>query len=265
MNQLSPEGLTERLQDLDPQAASRFSRFVLLDDAASTNDEAWEQLMQHGPDADGTVVVANRQSSGRGRLGRTWSSPAGNLHLSVLRRIVEPLDKCSIVSLLSGIAMVEAIADMTGIEASLKWPNDLLLGDRKLAGILLEGRDGFQVVGIGVNVNVMPDDLAPEIRPIATTLLVQCGSPTNIESLLAAFLVRFVALETTFVESPALPLERYLRYFPFVGERVAVQWCGQELVAPIVGVAEDGALLLQGEDGETVRITTGEVTHVRRD
>jgi len=198
-------------------------------------------------------------------MGRVWSSPTGNLYLSLLRRIVEPLDKSSIVSLLSGIAMVEAIAEVTGVEAALKWPNDLLIGERKLAGILLEGREGFQVVGIGVNVNVMPRDLDPEVHAIATTLLEQRGSATALEDLLAHFLARFAALEADFVKDPSLPVDRYLRYFPYVGERVRVTDGGQKLQAPIAGIAADGALLLQGEGGEPIRIVTGEVIHVRRD
>jgi BirA family transcriptional regulator, biotin operon repressor / biotin---[acetyl-CoA-carboxylase] ligase len=264
MSLLTGEGLATRLQKLSPGAAARFSNLLLLDEVTSTNDEAWNQFTKQGPAADGTVVVAACQSDGRGRLGRTWSSPAGNLYMSLLRRISEPLDKSSIFSLLSGIAMVEAIAEVSGVEAALKWPNDLLIGDSKLAGILLEGRDGFQVVGIGVNVNVMVQELDLEVQPIATTLLEQRGEPTDLLELAAEFLVRFAELETNFIASPALPLDRYMRYFPSVGLWVRVERRGQELVAPITGVSSDGALQLQGEDGECIRITTGEVTHVRR-
>jgi BirA family transcriptional regulator, biotin operon repressor / biotin---[acetyl-CoA-carboxylase] ligase len=263
---LKPEQLlVARLQELSPGAAIRFSNIVLLNEVESTNDEAWKQLALRGLVADGTVVIARSQSGGRGRLGRSWSSPVGNLHMSLVRRIVEPLEKSSIVSLISGIAMVEAICAITGVEAALKWPNDLLIGEAKLAGILLEGRDGYQVVGIGVNVNVTSQELAPEVRPIATTLQEQLGRTTDLQDLAASFLVRFAELEADFIESPSLPLDRYMRYFPSVGERVRVERNGEELVAPIAGVASDGALLLQGDDGESIRITTGEVTHVRRD
>ncbi len=265
MRLATEECLLAQLRRLSPKTANRFSNVVLLDEVESTNDEAWKQLELKGAAADGTVVIARSQIGGRGRLGRSWSSPAGNLHLSLLRRVVEPLERASIVSLISGLAMVEAISAVAGVEAALKWPNDLLVGDQKLAGILLEGRDGYQVVGVGVNVNVSSKDLDPEVQAIATTLLEQRGRSTDLQELVLDFLVRFAELEADFIQSPSLPLDRYVRYFPFVGERVRVEIQGEELVAPIVGVATDGALLLQGDDGEEIRITTGEVTHVRRD
>ncbi len=264
MSMPTAAGTLRRLGELSPEAASRFTSLVFLDRVVSTNDVAFSHLEQRGSEADGTVVVAREQSGGRGRMGRSWSSPSGNLHLSVLRRIVEPPDKCAMVSLLSGIAMAEAVIAVTGVKVTLKWPNDLLVGDLKLAGILLEGRDGFQVVGIGVNVNVHCRDLAPEVHATATTLLDQRGRHTDHEELLAVFLERFAGLEAAFVEAPTLPRERYLRYFPFVGQPVRVQRHGQEVVAPVAGIGADGALLLAGDGGETMRITTGEVTHVRR-
>ncbi len=229
----------------------------------STNDEAWRLLEQLGDGAEGAVVVADFQTGGRGRLGRTWNSPEGNLYCSVLRRIVEPLERTSIVSLLAGIALVEALDEVTGIAADLKWPNDLLVDGLKLAGILLEGRDGFQVVGIGVNVNVPAAQLAPEVRKTAISLVELRQETTVLADLLTAFLARFSQLEAAFVAAESLPVERYLRYFPFVGSRVKVTVGHRELVAPIAGVAPDGALLLHDAAGATVRVTTGEVTHVR--
>jgi BirA family biotin operon repressor/biotin-[acetyl-CoA-carboxylase] ligase len=245
-----------------PDAATRFETLLLLDEVSSTNDEAWrlhETLPEGG---DGAVVLAQGQRGGRGRLGRTWSSPPGNLYLSLLRRIVEPLERASIFSLLTGIALAEALREVAGIEPALKWPNDLLVGDRKLAGILLEGREGFQVVGLGVNVNTRLDELSPEVADIATTLLEETGREHSRIELAGAFLARFADLEREFLREPVLPLDRYLRYFPFVGRPVRVTVRGAVLESTISGVASDGALLLAGPEGD-LRITTGEVTHVR--
>jgi BirA family biotin operon repressor/biotin-[acetyl-CoA-carboxylase] ligase len=241
-------------------------RFLALyhhQSVTSTNDEAWRLLDVLGAKADGAVVVAASQTGGRGRLGRTWSSPQGNLYCSLLRRIVEPMERTSIVSLLAGIALVEAVDEVTGIGADLKWPNDLLVTGLKLAGILLEGRDGFQVVGVGVNVNVPVPQLAPEVRGTATSLVELRQETTMLEPLLMAFLARFAQLEEAFVAAPLLPVDRYLRYFPYVGTRVKVTVGPREIVAPIAGIASDGALLLHDAAGAVVRITTGEVTHVR--
>jgi BirA family transcriptional regulator, biotin operon repressor / biotin---[acetyl-CoA-carboxylase] ligase len=244
----------------DAMVRKRFPRFVIRAQASSTNDVAWQLLAEDSP--DGSVVIAGRQTGGRGRLGREWSSPPGNLYLSVLRKLVEPLESAGIMSLITGLAVAEALEDYVGMRCSLKWPNDLLVQGRKLGGILLEGRQGWQVIGLGINVNTILTDLAPEVHKTATTLRVERQQQTALEPLVALILLRLAELEGIFLKELRLPVERYLRYFPFRGQLVQVQRSGGDLIAPIAGIAEDGALQLD-VDGQIVRITAGEVTHVR--
>src|SRR5262249_38957175 len=148
-----------------------------LRETTSTNDRARDLALAGAP--HGTVVTAATQTAGRGRQGRTWTAPAGAaLLMSVVVR--EPP---ALLSLAAAVGVAEAV----GEEAGIKWPNDVLLADRKVAGILIEGRpqDRWAVVGIGVNVAVDPRQLPPELRASAGTL----GRPTaDVEVLLAEVL-----------------------------------------------------------------------------
>jgi len=246
---------------LSPTGAARVADLVWLDEIDSTNGEAWRR--HEAGQGDGTLVVAERQTGGRGRLGRRWSSPPGNLHLSLLRRMVEPLAQASVMSLLAGVAACQAVTAVTGLRPHLKWPNDLLVGERKLAGILVEAREGWQVVGIGLNANARIDHLAPEVADIATTLCRETGRTWDLHELAAHFLAGFLRLEEEFLRTRVLPVDLYMQYFPYVGACVVVHLAGGELAATIRGVGDDGALLIESEEGIAKRVTSGEVIHVR--
>jgi len=256
-----PQLLEDTLRRLSRPASARFRRFIVVEETGSTNELAWDSRTDEG--ADGTVVAAELQTGGKGRLGRLWASPSGNLHLTILRRMVEPVEKAGIVSLLAGIALCRAIEKVVGLRPSLKWPNDLLVRARKLAGILLEARENWQVVGVGVNVNTTIEHLPVELSDTATTLLLETGGQHDLCRLAAHFLAEFAGLETEFAGSRLLPVESYMEYFPFVGTAVAASFGAREIVGTIVEIGPDGALVLSGEDGRTCRVTSGEVTHVR--
>ena len=249
------------LAALSASTARRFPLIINLTEVTSTNDEAWRLREREGVET--VVVLAHRQTGGRGRMGRTWSSPEGNLYLSVLRRIREPLERSGIMSLLAGIAMCRAVVETADIRPALKWPNDLLMGTRKLAGILLEARDGWQVVGAGINANGPIAGLPGELQETATSLRAETGKLHELGHLAAHFLAELGRLEAAFEADPALPVDDYMAFYPFVGTRVAAQLPGGSVEGDIVRVANDGTLVLSGQGGEEVRVTSGEVIHVR--
>ena len=151
----------------------------------STNTRARELALAGAP--HGTLVTAREQSAGRGRQGRTWTAPAGRALLcSVVVR-----DPPALLSLLAGVAVAEAV----GPEAMLKWPNDVLLGGRKVAGILVEGRpqEGWGVVGVGINVAVRPGELPPELADRAGTLGLEADAIEPVLDRLLTALARWLA------------------------------------------------------------------------
>jgi BirA family biotin operon repressor/biotin-[acetyl-CoA-carboxylase] ligase len=167
--------------DVAPQLRGRFGRpYTFVDRCAST------QRLLDGA-REGAVVATNEQTEGRGRLGRTWHAPAGSsLLFSIVLEPAVPADRLPELSLVAGAAVAEALAAETGLETTVKHPNDVLIGGRKVAGILAESADGRVVLGIGINVTQSRDELPND----AATSLALEGASTDRTELLAATLER---------------------------------------------------------------------------
>jgi len=167
-----------------PRLRGRFGRpYVYAEVCPST-----QRLL--GPEhSEGAVAVAEEQTEGRGRLGRRWVSPPGvSVLCSILLEPPVETQRLPELSLVAGEACGEAISTVTGLEPEIKLPNDILLGGRKVAGILAEAREGRVVLGIGINVNVPPGELPGEIDPPATSLLVEIGAEVDRAQLLVELL-----------------------------------------------------------------------------
>ena len=191
----------------------------------------------------GTLVTAGEQRAGRGRQGRTWSAPPGRaLLMSLVLRAWPPL---------LPIAGALAVADVAGDEATIKWPNDVQLGGRKLAGVLGETRpqEGWAVLGIGINVAVRVQDLPPELRDRAATLGL---APAAIEPTLEALLR---ALDYRFAQPTAAVLDALRARDALRGRRV--RWASGEGVA--CGIDDEGRLLVQQANGSPTALSAGEV------
>jgi len=191
----------------------------------------------------GTVVTASEQTAGRGRQGRTWSAPPGRALLcSVLIRDPEPL---------LPLAAALAVAEVAGAGARIKWPNDVLLDGRKLAGVLIEGRpqEGWAVLGIGINVAVRLEELPPELHGTAATL---GREPEDVDAVLAELLA---ALERRLAAGDEEVLARYRELDALAGREIT--WASGTGVA--AGIADDGGLLVRVADGDTVTLAAGEV------
>lgn len=208
--------------------------------------------------AAGLVVVADHQTAGRGRLGRTWVAPPGaSLLVSVLLRPSIAVERWHVLVMAAGLAMAEAVEATTGVVAGLKWPNDLLVGDRKLAGILAEASGDALVVGIGVNIewSEVPDDLAL----IATACNLEGGATVTRAAVLDEFLARYSARLRDLDASRAAYEARLVT----VGQRVRVERTAGVLIGVARGVDAHGHLLLEHDDGTLEPITVGDVVHLR--
>lgn len=232
------------------------------DAAAATRDGA----------AEGLVVVAEAQTAGRGRLGRSWQSPPrAGLALSVLLRPAVDVARWGWLPLLAGVALAEAVRETTGLEPSLKWPNDLLLGGRKCAGLLAEVPvPGAVVVGIGLNVTLREDELpvTPTGLP-ATSLLLAGASAVDRTDLVIALLARLGAHYAAWQEAWGDPdksglRDAYLRMCGTLGRRVSVLLPGgdADLTGEAVTVDAEGRLVVRGESGDHP-VAAGDVVHLR--
>jgi BirA family transcriptional regulator, biotin operon repressor / biotin---[acetyl-CoA-carboxylase] ligase len=225
-------------------------RCLTLDVTTSTNDEARRLGRDGAPHL--ATVVANQQTSGRGRLGRAWEADAGaSLLMSWVARPTLALERWTLLPLLAGVASAEAVEARTGIAAVLKWPNDLMVDDAKLGGILVEAElPSFAVVGVGINVN--QTSFPPDLN--ATSIAICGGLRLDRADLAAAMLKRFVAA----LDDVEGAMARYRARCATLGRQVRVQRTLDTLIGTAEAVADDGALIVDG-----TRVAAGDVVHLR--
>jgi BirA family biotin operon repressor/biotin-[acetyl-CoA-carboxylase] ligase len=207
----------------------------------------------------GTVVAARIQTAGQGRLGRTWDSRPGGLYFTiVLRPRLEPSD-VPLATLALGLAVADALQTFAGVAVDLRWPNDVLIGDRKLAGILAQFQDGALLAGIGLNVNQR--EFPPEIEPLATSLWRETGSEQNPEFLLPA-LARSIESHLNILETSgaAAILRLFESASSYVsGRRVTVELPAGSITGTTAGLTAEGFLLVRRDDGSLLTVTAGGV------
>ena len=227
----------------------------------STMDEA-SRLAVEGS-ADGTVVVAETQQQGRGRFGRNWVSPEGNILLSVVLR--PPLEHLPLLSIMGGLATAQAVRKTTGLDPRIKWPNDVVLDGLKTAGVLVEsvvegGSVCSAVLGIGLNVALDPAQ-SGETAGLATSLERAAGRRLQREVLLGQLLTDLDSLYLKLQQGQS-PLGPWRDLLDTIGQRVQVSW--RSGGGPRTGLAEDvdewGNLMLRLDDGSLVPVTAGDVT-----
>ncbi|CAA7612390.1 biotin--[acetyl-CoA-carboxylase] ligase [Magnetospirillum sp. SS-4] len=233
-------------------------RLIRRDSVGSTNDEA-RRLALDGAAADFMVVSARIQTAGRGRRGREWQSPEGNLHASVLIRQSRPLAESAQVGFVAALALAEGLAELVpDADFLCKWPNDVLADGRKVAGMLLEtAGDGWMVLGLGVDVLRAPP---PGETLHAAVALADLGWAGDAETVLAAFCRRFAPrLEEWRTGGFAAVRGPWLARARGLGEPMVVRLETDTLTGRFAGLDEDGALMLdQGGDGHR-RILAGDV------
>lgn len=256
--------------ELEPHLRTRVlgrGPFHHFPEVSSTNDEA--KLLASGGCPEGTLVVAEAQSAGRGRLGRTWLSPFGTgLYFSLVLRPRFSPQLAPRMTLLAGVAVCRAIRRVSAVESGIKWPNDILVRQRKLAGILTEMEaepDAIHhlVLGVGVNVNMQNCDLPPSIR--ATSLYLESGKRHSRAELLAQILLELETLWERLQKEGFTPIQEMWQELNLtLGRLVGVEKAdGVVLVGRARGIDHEGALLITDQGGQMHRITHGEVVHVR--
>ena len=220
----------------------------------STNERA--KLLAAAGAPHGTLVPADEQTAGHGRQGRSWSAaPGSSILMSLLLRDLEPAH--ALLPLAAAVAVCEACEDELRITCEIKWPNDVWIDRRKLAGVLIEGRpqEGWAVLGIGLNVNVAAEDFPPELRDTATSIAIVAGEPRDVETILRRLLERLDAL---LGGSDETILAAWRERDALRGERV--RWADGEGTA--AGIDEAGALLVETNKG-VEKLDAGDV-HLTR-
>jgi len=231
----------------------------------STNLRARELAAQGAP--EGTLVVAEEQTQGKGRRQRSWfSPPQQGIYASLILRPLLPPTEAPRITLLTAVALADALLAQTPLSIRIKWPNDILVRGRKIAGILMEISTGMDavdyiVVGFGLNVNIPAVDFPEEIRPRATSLLDEAGAPFARAPLLRRYLESFESYYDTFHSQGFEPiLRRWKALSEMQGCRIRVDMIDRQHVGEVAGFDQDGFLILRDDRGESIRIFSGDVT-----
>jgi BirA family biotin operon repressor/biotin-[acetyl-CoA-carboxylase] ligase len=228
----------------------------------STNSRAWDLAARGAP--EGTLVVAEQQTKGRGRLGRDWfSPPGGGIYLTMILRPTLSPREAPKTTLLTAVALAEALLTLTGLEVHIKWPNDILIKRKKLAGILTEisaetDAINYMIIGLGLNVNIpsFPDNLAAK----TTTILMETGKPFPRVRIVREFLERFERYYEVFNRKGFGPvLTRWKEMTHMIGGRVQVETLGRHYEGVVQDIDADGVLILKDGTGKSHRIFSGDV------
>lgn len=237
-----------------------FFYLVELDSCSSTNDEA-KQLARQGK-AEGTMVFAHRQTGGRGRRGRAWSSPEGNLACSLILRPQLPPADAALVSFVAALAVAQTVADLIPGRPTVKWPNDVLVGGAKISGILLESEPGptgaveWLVLGTGINVAAFPED-----TPYPATSMQAAGAAAHITArlVLAHYARHFHEWYQRLLTLGFAPIRAaWLNAAQGLGEMVTVRLANENFSGKLLDLDMDGSLLVDC-DGSIRRVTAGDV------
>lgn len=214
----------------------------------------------------GSIFVADRQTAGRGRLGRTWESSSDeNIYMTLRLKPDISADKAPMLTLVMALSVVRAIEDITEIKGHIKWPNDIVVNKKKICGILTEmsvGMTGIEYVVIGVGINVNTKHFPEEIRATATSLCVESGQCFDRTELIAKILERFEEYYEIFVKISSLAdlVNDYNAHLININKEVRVLEPGREYNGYALGIDELGQLLVQREDGKIEKIFAGEVS-----
>lgn len=253
--------------DIDPALPPERRALVrCLDRVDSTNTYLKREAMNGA--ADGLCVIANEQTAGRGRAGRSFSSkPDCGVYFSILLRPdCAPVEAVTLTAH-TAVAVCRALEDACGVRAGIKWTNDIVLGTHKVCGLLtemsVEGESGaleYVVVGIGVNVNNTPEDFPPELRQIAGSIYSETGVRMDRARLAAALVCAMDEMYAVWQKDHRVYLEEYRARCITTGREVRLLREGRETRAYADAITDDFALLVRFDDGTRTEITSGEVS-----
>ncbi|MCK5108708.1 MAG: biotin--[acetyl-CoA-carboxylase] ligase [Methanosarcinales archaeon] len=235
-----------------------------FDEIKSTSAKA-KELATDNP--DGTVIIAERQIEGRGRMGKGWYSPPGGIWFSMILKPKIPPDQVHKLTLVAGVAVAEVLSEL-GLKAEVKWPNDILINEKKVCGILTEMEAeldvvNYVIVGIGIDANIDLDMLPPITMMQTTSLREELGGDVDRIALVRGILERFERHYTAFLEGDLhIILKRWRNYSSTIGRRVKIVAGFRTIKGEAVGIDHDGALIVELDDGTVEKEIAGTCYHI---
>ena len=215
---------------------------------------------------EGTVVIAEEQLSGKGRLGRQWHSPKyTGIWMSLILRPNIPLPKAPQLTLLTAVAVVQAIEDQTGLVPEIKWPNDILINGKKLTGILTELQAEADqihsiIIGIGINVNQQLQDFPSELHPIATSLSIETGGKISRARLIRSIFTKFEKMYMCYLDEGFLPIKLlWESYAVSIGKHIKARTLTAVIEGNALGITDDGVLQIEDKSGKIHHVYSADI------
>jgi BirA family biotin operon repressor/biotin-[acetyl-CoA-carboxylase] ligase len=233
-----------------------------LKETDSTNKRAHELAIAGSP--EGTVVIADCQTAGRGQFGRSWHSPKGKgIYLSIILRPAKPPEVMSGMTLITGLCIARMLKSVCNLYVNIKWPNDITVRRRKLAGVLTEMSAtrcmvDYIIVGVGMNLLQTKDDFTPELRERATSVFMETGVRYERAAISASFLAMFHELYREYLEKGLQGFTEMINSrLEDIGQKVIVDHGSRIITGTLIGIDQTGAMILINEDGRRQRIVSG--------
>ena len=240
-------------------------RFCYVEETGSTNDDLKALARQGAP--HGTVLMAGRQTSGHGRMGRSFQSPDGHgIYMSVLLRPDCAPSELMHLTCATAVAMCDAVKAATGLRPGIKWTNDLVCGKRKLGGILTElgltpkGMVDYAIIGIGINCTQQAEDFAEEIRSIAGSLAMVTGQQISTAAVAAAMMTALHAMSCTLLSGKFAMLRQYRKDCMTLGQDISILRGEEVRHGHALDLDDEGALIVRLTDGTVETVNSGEVS-----
>jgi len=234
-----------------------------------TNDEAYRLGLGGAP--EGTAILADSQSKGKGRMQRVWHSPAGaNIYTSIILRPPLKTEAAPQISLMAGVAVAELLEQYSPGKVALKWPNDVLLNEKKVCGILAQMKTrgeevDFVVVGIGLNVNIHRHEFPAEINNFATSLSAETGRKMAREELIISLYENLAKWYTKLINYGFEPIKaKWLSLAPMIGQTIELVNFKETVTGKALGIDETGALMLLTAKGGMISVSAGDATIVKK-
>jgi BirA family transcriptional regulator, biotin operon repressor / biotin---[acetyl-CoA-carboxylase] ligase len=222
--------------------------------------------LAHEDAPEGTVIIAEEQLSGRGRMDRKWHSPKyTGIWMSIILRPNIPLPKAPQLTLLTAAAIVQGIEDITGVQPEIKWPNDILISGKKVTGILTElvaeaDRINAVIIGIGMNVNQTKEDFPVELQEIATSLLLEKGGKVSRADLIKSIFMNLEKLYLLYLEEGFFPIKLlWESYAISIGRKITARTLTHTIVGKAQGITDDGVLIIEDELGKTHHVYSADI------
>ncbi len=256
------EQTTNFFQEIDVPLVKKFLVFVHL---SSTNAKAKELAQQGEP--EGTIIISQTQGQGRGRFDRTWTSPEGGIYLSIILKPACKSEQATLLPMLGAMAVWKTIDDFCDLAPSIKWPNDVRIGDKKVSGVLLESESNsegveYVVLGIGINLNIDIDALSKSFH--ATSLSHELGINLDYHRFLKKLLTNLHLYYMHFTSgNHAWLLQEWKMHSDTIGKSVHVKSSAETIEGIASDVDESGFLLVTTKTGEVKKVTSGDCIHVK--